>query len=101
MLENIGSVAGTVWRYLEENSEATVTKLTRELGENERTVLMAIGWLAREGKLDFEKRKQGTYITLKNTTIRRSSGIDFGRRTDKKNEATSSVNSGAYLTPEP
>ena len=65
MLENIGSIAGTVWRYLEENSEATVTKLTRELGENERTVLMAIGWLAREGKLDFEKRKQGTYITLK------------------------------------
>ena len=65
MLENIGSVAGAVWRYLEENSEATVTKLTRELDENERTILMAIGWLAREGKLDFEKRKQGTYITLK------------------------------------
>ena len=65
MLENIGSVAGTIWHYLEENSEATVTRLTREIGENERTVLMAVGWLAREGKLDFEKRKQGTYITLK------------------------------------
>lgn len=65
MLENIGSVAGTIWHYLEENNEATVTKLTRELRETERTVLMAIGWLAREGKLDFEKRKQGTYITLK------------------------------------
>lgn len=65
MLDNIGNVAGDVWRYLEENDEATVTKLTRELGETERTVLMAIGWLAREGKLDFEKRKQGTYITLK------------------------------------
>ena len=65
MLENIGSVAGAIWHYLKENSEATVTKLTRELGETERTILMAIGWLAREGKLDFEKRKQGTYITLK------------------------------------
>ena len=65
MLDNIGNVAGDVWHYLEENDEATVTKLTRELGETERTVLMAIGWLAREGKLDFEKRKQGTYITLK------------------------------------
>ena len=64
MLEHIGSVAGAIWHYLEENGEATVTKLTRELGETERTVLMAIGWLAREGKLDFEKRKQGTYITL-------------------------------------
>ena len=26
---------------------------------------MGVGWLAREGKLDFEQRKQGTYITLK------------------------------------
>ena len=65
MLENIGSVAGAIWHYLENNNEATVTKLTREIGENERTVLMGVGWLAREGKLDFEKRKQGTYITLK------------------------------------
>ena len=65
MLENIGSVAGVIWRYLENNDEATITKLTRELGETERTVLMGVGWLAREGKLDFERRKQGTYITLK------------------------------------
>ena len=65
MLDNIGSVAGAIWRYLENNDEASVTKLTREIGENERTVLMGVGWLAREGKLDFEKRKQGIYITLK------------------------------------
>ena len=65
MLESIGSIAGAIWHYLENNNEATVTKLTREIGENERTVLMGVGWLAREGKLDFEKRKQGTYITLK------------------------------------
>ena len=65
MLDNIGNIAGTIWHYLEENDEATITKLTRELRETERTILMGIGWLAREGKLDFEKRKQGTYITLK------------------------------------
>ena len=65
MLENIGSVAGAIWHYLEDNDEATITKLTRELSETERTVLMGVGWLAREGKLDFERRKQGTYITLK------------------------------------
>jgi len=65
MLNDIGKVAGAIWHYLETNTEATVTKLTREIGETERTVLMGIGWLAREGKLDFEKRKQGTYITLK------------------------------------
>lgn len=65
MLDNIGNVAGAIWHYLEINNEASVTKLTREIGENQRTVLMGVGWLAREGKLDFEKRKQGIYITLK------------------------------------
>lgn len=65
MLDSIGSVAGAIWHYLEDNDEATITKLTRELGENERTVLMGVGWLAREGKIDFEQRKRGTYITLK------------------------------------
>lgn len=65
MLESIGSIAGAIWHYLEDNTEATITKLTREIGETERTVLMGVGWLAREGKLDFEQRKQGTYITLK------------------------------------
>ena len=65
MLESIGSIAGAIWHYLEDNNEATVTKLTREIGKNERTVLMGVGWLAREGKIDFERRKQGTYITLK------------------------------------
>ena len=65
MLDNIGNVAGAIWHYLEINNEASVTKLTREIGENQRTVLMGVGWLAREGKLNFEKRKQGIYITLK------------------------------------
>ena len=65
MSDNIGNVAGTIWNYLEANNEATVTKITREIGATERSVLMGIGWLAREGKLDFNQRKQGTYITLK------------------------------------
>ncbi len=65
MLDNIGHIAGTIWHYLEENNEATVTKITREIGETERSVLMGVGWLAREGKLNFNQRKQGTYITLK------------------------------------
>ena len=74
MLNSIGSIAGVIWHYLEDNDEATFTKLTREIGESERTVLMGVGWLAREGKLDFEKRKQGTYITLKT-----QQPIDFGK----------------------
>lgn len=65
MLDNIGSVAGAIWHYLEDNKKVTITKLIREIGENERTILMGVGWLAREGKLDFDGRKNVTYIALK------------------------------------
>ncbi len=65
MLDNIGNVAGAIWKYLDQNNEATVTKMIREIGETQRSILMGIGWLAREGKIDFKQRKQGTYITLK------------------------------------
>jgi Mn-dependent DtxR family transcriptional regulator len=67
MLDNIGSVAGTIWHYLEKNSKVKVTptKLARELSESQNIVMMAVGWLAREGKLDFEKHKNRIYITLK------------------------------------
>ena len=65
MLDNIGSIAGTIWHYLEKNSKVTPTELVRELGESRTTVMMAIGWLAREGKLDFEEQKNATYLTLK------------------------------------
>ena len=53
MSDNIGNIAGTIWNYLEANNEATVTKITREIGETERSILMGIGWLAREGKIRF------------------------------------------------
>ncbi len=65
MLDNIGQVAGAIWHYLEENDEATVTKITREIGKPQRSVLMGVGWLAREGKLNFNEKGQATYITLK------------------------------------
>ena len=65
MLDNIGHIAGAIWHYLEKNNEATVTKITREIGEPQRSVLMGVGWLAREGKLNFNEKGQGTYITLK------------------------------------
>ena len=65
MLDNIGRIAGAIWHYLEKNGEATLTKIIREIGETERSVLMAIGWLAREEKLRFRRQKNRVYIALK------------------------------------
>ena len=65
MIEQIGITAGKIWYYLSENEKATISKLSQELAESDRAILMGIGWLAREGKLTFSPQGRATYITLK------------------------------------
>ncbi len=64
MLDDIGKIAGEIWHYLEKHEEASVGKLTQELKKTERLILLGLGWLAREGKLNTEKRQRATYFKL-------------------------------------
>lgn len=68
MLDGIGITAGEIWHYLEKHEEASVGKLTQELKQTERMILLGIGWLAREGKLNIEKRQRATYFMLNTTS---------------------------------
>ena len=65
MIEQIGTIAGRIWQYLSENGQATTSKLSQELGESDRTILMGIGWLAREDKLAVSTQGRSTYFALK------------------------------------
>ena len=65
MMDQIGTTAGKIWRYLNENGKATINRLNRELSESERMIQMGIGWLAQEGKLTFSKEGRFHYIALK------------------------------------
>lgn len=64
-MEKIGTVAGKVWKALKDNGESTVTALTKSTEESKDSVLMAIGWLARESKLVTETRGKSVYYSLK------------------------------------
>ena len=64
MLDDIGNTAGEIWHYLEKHKEASVGRLTQELKKTERLVLLGIGWLARAGKLNIQKRQRATYFML-------------------------------------
>jgi len=65
MLDKIGKIAGEVWKYLNENEEATIYRLKEDLDESTKNISMAIGWLAREGKLDCRQEGRAFYISLK------------------------------------
>ncbi len=69
MQNDIGKIAGEIWHYLKENDAVTVSRLVREIDGTERIVLIGIGWLACEKKLDFKKQKHRTYVTLKTSEI--------------------------------
>lgn len=62
--DQIGMAAGAVWSYLSDNGETTVTALKKAIGSAD-LVLAAIGWLAREEKLDFTVSGKTVKVALK------------------------------------
>ena len=49
----IGAVAGEVWHYLERHGEQTLAQIKKGVPRSADTITMALGWLAREGKIQF------------------------------------------------
>lgn len=67
MEQEIGNAAGVVWQYLDQHGETTLSKLKRETKLLEPTLLMALGWLARERKLSFVRDKKSIRVSLNRT----------------------------------
>ena len=63
--ESLGSAAGKVWSCLSEAGEAlSATKLAEGTGLDKNAVQRAIGWLAREGKINVEIRGKNEFFSL-------------------------------------
>lgn len=63
-VESIGSVAGMVWHYLNENGSVTLSKLAKDMDAPRDMVMQGVGWLAREGKVRFEETPRSKVIAL-------------------------------------
>jgi len=50
----IGTNAGVIWRLLNDNRRWSYYELKRASGLSDRDLNAAIGWLARENKIDFD-----------------------------------------------
>jgi len=64
MRDQIGLVAGKVWRTLETKGEVSLPQLPKLLKEKETTVYQALGWLAREGKVDYRTEGTRTFVAV-------------------------------------
>lgn len=64
-ITEIGAAAGKIWTYLEKNGASSVTKITTETGLGKNDVQRAIGWLAKEDKLEIELKGRIETLSLK------------------------------------
>ena len=65
MTEEIGTMAGAIWRELEANGETTCAKLKKDLKAASPLFEWAIGWLAREDKIELATERRTTRVCLK------------------------------------
>ena len=65
MKNEIGILAGNVWGILNKKGPMTLTQLKKLVNEKDFTLHAAIGWLAREDKLEFQKSGNSIKIILK------------------------------------
>ncbi len=54
----IGEDAGIIWNVLNNNGELDTNHISRLIQKDERNIFSALGWLARENKIQLQKKKQ-------------------------------------------
>jgi hypothetical protein len=64
-LQQIGETAGSVWHVLQSQGPMSLAKLVETVGTNRDVVMQAIGWLAREDKIDLTETKRGRIVALR------------------------------------
>jgi hypothetical protein len=63
--EQIGHVAGEVWQLLSANGGLSLATVKKAVDGSPDLILAAIGWLAREGKLEFASSGRSQKISLR------------------------------------
>jgi hypothetical protein len=61
----VGELAGQVWQLLSSDGPQTLAQLQKKLKPQGEVLSFALGWLAREDKIDFVPEKKALRIQLK------------------------------------
>jgi hypothetical protein len=60
----IGETSGKVWQHLQKNGASTLSALEKGVKAPASAVHMALGWLAREGKIAIAQEKRSVKVSL-------------------------------------
>jgi Winged helix-turn-helix domain (DUF2582) len=62
---NVGETAGKIWETLSASGPLTVAQLKKKLNGSGELVNFALGWLAREDKVDIVQEKKTYRVQLR------------------------------------
>lgn len=63
--QQVGETAGVVWQLLSSTGPQTLVQLKKKVNSNPEVLDFAIGWLAREDKIEITPEKKNLRIQLK------------------------------------
>jgi hypothetical protein len=64
MKEKVGKTAGKIWKLLRKKGEVPISQLPKLMNEKAVIVNQALGWLAREDKINYRSEANKTYVSL-------------------------------------
>ena len=63
-VSQIGQVAGEVWHLLERKGSMSIAKLVKEMDAPRDLTMQALGWLAREDKINIDGDSKTRLVSL-------------------------------------
>ena len=63
-VDEIGTTAGTVWGFLVRGGPVSLSAVEKGVDAPRTQVYMALGWLAREGKIAVDREERSIRIQL-------------------------------------
>ena len=63
-MESLGKTPGKVWQFLHANGKVSLSALEKGVDAPRAMVYMAVGWLAKEGKVWMEQEERAVRVWL-------------------------------------
>lgn len=63
-VDDVGTTAGRIWGYLVRHGKVSLSALEKGIDTPHDLGCMAIGWLAREGKVEIKREKRSVQVWL-------------------------------------
>jgi len=64
-ISQIGDTAGQIWHLLDAKGSLPITKIIKEVDAPRDTVMQALGWLAREDKINIDDDARSKTVSLR------------------------------------